>query len=229
MGFTEKPALEELVALGREKSIPVFEDLGSGCLVSLAAQGIRDEVPVGQSLAAGADVISFSGDKLLGGPQAGVIAGKKEIVSRIRRNPLFRALRVDKLTYAILESTFLAYRQEQYHRVPTLRMIQMTAVEIDERARQLIEKVPSRKEGLRLEVVDGESVIGGGSAPGYSIPTRLIAVSHATQGAAALGNKLLASRPPVIARVEADTVLLDLRTVLPHQEAVLADALRALD
>jgi len=229
MGFTEKPSLEELVALGREKSIPVFEDLGSGCLVSLAAQGIRDEVPAGQSLAAGVDVISFSGDKLLGGPQAGVIAGKKEIVSRIRRNPLFRALRVDKLTYAILESTFLAYRQEQYHRVPTLRMIQMTAVEIDERARQLIEKVPSRKEGLRLEVVDGESVIGGGSAPGYSIPTRLIAVSHATQGAAALGNKLLASRPPVIARVEADTVLLDLRTVLPHQEAVLADALRALD
>ncbi|MBI4480273.1 MAG: L-seryl-tRNA(Sec) selenium transferase [Acidobacteria bacterium] len=229
MGFTEKPALEELVALGREKSIPVFEDLGSGCLVSLAAQGIRDEVPAGHSLAAGADVISFSGDKLLGGPQAGVIAGKKEIVSRIRRNPLFRALRVDKLTYAILESTFLAYRQEQYHRVPTVRMIQMSAQEIEQRARQLIETVPSRREGLRLEVVDGESVIGGGSAPGDSIPTRLIAVTHATQGAAALGTKLLASHPPVIARVEADTVLLDLRTVLPHQEAVLAQALRALD
>ncbi|MBI3933978.1 MAG: L-seryl-tRNA(Sec) selenium transferase [Acidobacteria bacterium] len=229
LGFTERPSLEELVALGREKSIPVFEDLGSGCLVSLAAQGIRDESPAGDSIAAGVDVISFSGDKLLGGPQAGIIAGKKEIVSRIRRNPLFRALRVDKLTYAVLESTFLAYRQEQYHRIPVLRMIQMSAEEIEQRSRRMMETVPARPGGLRWEMVGGESVIGGGSAPGYSIPARLIALRHATHSAAALENKLLTHHPPVIARVEDGAVLLDLRTVLPHQEAVLADALRALD
>jgi L-seryl-tRNA(Ser) seleniumtransferase len=228
MGFTERPSLEELVALGREKEIPVYEDLGSGCLISFAEQGIRDEMPAGHSLAAGVDVISFSGDKLLGGPQAGVIAGKKELVSRIRRNPLFRALRVDKLTYAVLESTFLAYRQEQYDRIPALRMIRMSAEEVSERAKQLMKQVPARKGGLEWDLVGGESVIGGGSAPGYSIPTRLIALRHGTRSAAALEKLLLAHHPPVIARVEEDTVLLDLRTVLPGQDAVLADALRSL-
>jgi len=229
LGFTERPSLEELVALGRERGIPVFEDLGSGCLVSLAEQGLREELPAGASITAGADVISFSGDKLLGGPQAGVIAGKKEMVSRIRRNPLFRALRVDKLTYAVLESTLLAYRQEQYHRIPTLRMIQMSVEEVESRARRMMEKVPARKGAVQWEVVAGESVIGGGSAPGYSIPTRLIALRHGSHSAAVLEKRLLAHRPPVVARVEADDVLLDLRTVLPHQESVLAEALRGLD
>jgi L-seryl-tRNA(Ser) seleniumtransferase len=228
MGFTERPALEELVALGREKNIPVYEDLGSGCLVSLAEQGLREELPAGDSIAAGADVISFSGDKLLGGPQAGVIAGSKEIVSRIRRNPLFRALRVDKLTYAVLETTLLAYRQEQYHRIPTLRMIQMSQTEIEGRARRLMESVPARPGGVQWEIVAGESVIGGGSAPGYSIPTRLIALRHEKRSAAVMEKQLLAHRPPVIARVDADAVLLDLRTVLPHQEAALAGAIRGL-
>jgi len=227
-GFTERPSLEELVALGREKGVAVYEDLGSGCLLSLAAQGLREELPAGDSIAAGADVISFSGDKLLGGPQAGVIAGRKEIVSRIRRNPLFRALRVDKLTYAVLETTLLAYRQEQYHRIPALRMIQMSEAEIEGRARRLMETVTARPGGVEWEIVAGESVIGGGSAPGYSIPTRLIALRHGTRSAAVLEKQLLAHRPPVIARVEADAVLLDLRTVLPHQESVLAEALRGL-
>jgi L-seryl-tRNA(Ser) seleniumtransferase len=206
----------------------VFEDLGSGCLISFAGQGIRDEMPAGHSLATGVDVVSFSGDKLLGGPQAGVIAGKKELVSRIRRNPLFRALRVDKLTYAVLESTFLAYRQEQYDRIPALRMIRMSAEEVSQRAKQLVEQVPARQGGLEWKLVEGESVIGGGSAPGYSIPTHLIALRHGTRSAVALEKLLLAHHPPVIARVEADTVLLDLRTVLPGQEAVLTKALRSL-
>jgi L-seryl-tRNA(Ser) seleniumtransferase len=229
MGFTERPSLEELVALGREKSVPVFEDLGSGCLISLAEQGLREEPPAGESIAAGADVISFSGDKLLGGPQAGVIAGKKEIVSRIRRNPLFRALRVDKLTYAVLESTLLAYRQEQYERIPTLRMIRMSAEEIEARARRMMEAVAAKKSGVQWKMVAGESVIGGGSAPGYTIPTRLIALRHQKHSAAALEKKLLAHRPPVVARVEDDDVLIDLRTVLPQQEPVLAEALSGLD
>jgi L-seryl-tRNA(Ser) seleniumtransferase len=228
VGFTERPALEEVVQLGREKGVPVFEDLGSGCLVSLAAQGIRDETPAGHSLAVGVDVISFSGDKLLGGPQAGVIAGKKELVSRIRRNPLFRALRVDKLTYAVLETTFRAYLQEQYDRIPALRMIRMGAEEIEGRARRLIETAFPRKGPLQWELVGGESVIGGGSAPGYSIPTRLIALRHSALTAADLEKRLLGNTPPVVARVEEDTVLLDLRTVLPEQEAALASALRSL-
>ncbi|HEY7680909.1 MAG TPA: L-seryl-tRNA(Sec) selenium transferase [Terriglobia bacterium] len=228
VGFTERPALEEVVQLGREKGIPVFEDLGSGCLVSLAAQGIRDELPAGHSLAAGVDVISFSGDKLLGGPQAGIIAGKKELVARIRRNPLFRALRVDKLTYAVLETTFRAYLQEQYHKIPALRMIQMDAQEIEGRAQRLAQAAFPRTGPLRWELVGGESVIGGGSAPGYSIPTRLIALRHGALAAAELEKRLLAHTPPVVARVEEGTVLLDLRTVLPEQESALAEALRSL-
>ncbi|HWP86125.1 MAG TPA: L-seryl-tRNA(Sec) selenium transferase, partial [Terriglobia bacterium] len=176
LGFTERPSLPELVALGREKNIPVFEDLGSGCLVSLSGQGLREEAPAGESIAAGADLISFSGDKLLGGPQAGIIAGRKELVSRIRRNPLFRALRVDKLTYAILESTLLAYRQEQYDRIPALRMIRASAEEMEARARRLMERVAPPQGTLAWEITAGESVIGGGSAPGFTIPTRLLAL-----------------------------------------------------
>ena len=226
VGFTERPELDELVKLGREKNIPVFEDLGSGCLVSFAEQGLRDEMPAGHSIAAGVDVISFSGDKLLGGPQAGIIAGKKEIVSRIRKNPLFRALRVDKLTYAVLETTFRAYVEEKYERIPALRMIRMKPEEIERRARALLEHVAV--DGLQCEIVRGDSVIGGGSAPGYSIPTRLIALRHKTHSAVALEQRLLRNRPPVVARVEEDAVLLDLRTVLPEQESALADALRSL-
>ncbi len=229
VGFTERPALAELVELGRKAGIAVFEDLGSGCLVSMAAQGILDEIPAGESLAAGVDVVSFSGDKLLGGPQAGVIAGKKELVGRIRRNPLFRALRVDKLTYSVLETTLQAYRQEQPHRIPTLRMIQMTASEVEARARRVIELCSRGRDGrLRMEMADGESVIGGGSAPGQALPTRLIVLRHAAESAAALETRLRAGKPPVIARVESDAVLLDLRTVLPEQEESLARAILSL-
>ena len=266
VGFTERPSLEELVALGRKAGIPVFEDLGSGCLVSMAAQGIEDEVPVGESLKAGVDVVSFSGDKLLGGPQAGVIAGKKELVERIRRNPLFRAMRVDKLTYAVLEATLQAYWLDRPERIPALRMIRMTREEVEQRAERFVAACgqgqanpsrereragnPSREQpappalsavegslsrderagtsALRLELVDGLSVLGGGSAPGQTLPTRLVAVRHATESATVLEKRLRGWQPPVIARVEDDTVLLDLRTVLPEQEAALTEAVRSL-
>ncbi|HLD77810.1 MAG TPA: L-seryl-tRNA(Sec) selenium transferase, partial [archaeon] len=266
VGFTERPGLEELVALGRKAGIPVFEDLGSGCLVSIAAQGIEDEIPVGESLKAGVDVVSFSGDKLLGGPQAGVIAGKKELVERIRRNPMFRAMRVDKLTYAVLEATLQAYWLDRPERIPALRMIRMTREEVEQRAHRLIAACgqgqanpsrereragnPSREQpalpalsavegslskderagtsALRLELVDGLSVLGGGSAPGQTLPSRLVAVRHATESAAVLEKRLRGWQPPVIARVEDDTVLLDLRTVLPEQEQVLIEAVRSL-
>ena len=220
VGFTERPSLEELVALGKKAGIPVYEDLGSGCLIP--PPRTLDESPVTESLAAGVDVVSFSGDKLLGGPQAGLIAGKKEMVARIRRNPLFRAMRVDKLTYAVLETTLQAYRQDQLDRIPAWRMIQMPVAEIEQRAERLIAACRQSGSALNMEVTPGESVIGGGSAPGQTIPTRLIAIRHAKLSATVLERKLRDARPPVIARAEADDILLDLRTVLPQQDAVLA-------
>ena len=166
---------------------------------------------------------------MLGGPQAGIIGGKKDLVRQIRRNPLFRAIRVDKLTYAILETTLNAYLQDQPDRIPTLRMIRMTTSEVDERARRLLEACAHPENGrLQMELVDGESVIGGGSAPGQTLPTRLLAIKHVRHSAANLGKWLLVHRPPVVARVESDRVLLDLRTVLPEQEPALKAALLSL-
>ena len=230
VGFTARPSLEEMVSLGAKTGIPVYEDMGSGCLIS--GRGIVDEAPARESLEAGVDVVSFSGDKLLGGPQAGIIAGKKELVARIRRNPLFRALRVGKLTYSVLETTLQAYRQDQLRRIPAWRMILMSFPEIVERAKRLLQACapPGSAGPLEMALVDGESVIGGGSAPGLTIPTRLVALRSRRGGASAavLGKRLLACRPPVIARVESDTVLLDLRTVLPEQDGALAQAVLSL-
>jgi seryl-tRNA(Sec) selenium transferase len=160
VGFTERPSLAELVELGSKTGIPVYEDLGSGCLVPLALRGSLDEPPAMDSLAAGVDLVSFSGDKLLGGPQAGLIAGKKDLVARIRRNPLFRALRAGKLTYSVLETTLQAYRQDQLHRIPAWRMILMTVPEIEERAKRLLQACarPGLAAQLEMELVDGESL-----------------------------------------------------------------------
>jgi L-seryl-tRNA(Ser) seleniumtransferase len=239
-GFTSQPALSELVELGRRSSIPVYEDLGSGCLVDLSANGIGEPV-VRESIAAGVSVISFSGDKLLGGPQAGVIAGSRELVTRIRRHPMFRALRVDKLTIAALEATLLAYLHgpspDGHDAIPSLRMIRASADEIGKRAGQFLARVRSAmsasspKDATRLELCDSESVVGGGSTPGQRLPTRVIAIASPGWSATQLEERLRcpahdSSRPiPVIARIEDDRLVLDLRTVFPEQEPALADAL----
>jgi L-seryl-tRNA(Ser) seleniumtransferase len=229
IGFTERPGLDEVVALGRETGVPVFEDLGSGCLVSMAEHGIPDEPPAGASIAAGVDVVSFSGDKMLGGPQAGVIAGRRDLVERIRRNPLFRAMRVDKLTYAVLEVTLRNYWLDRPERIPAIRMIRATRHEIEQRAVRLIAACGQGTNGSwSMELADGQSVLGGGSAPGHTIPTRLVALRHAKHSSAALEKRLRAWQPPVIARVEEDAVLLDLRTVLPEQEEILIAAVRSV-
>ncbi len=220
-GFTSRPELGELVALGRERGIPVYEDLGSGCAVDLRPFGV-DEPLAQESLRAGADLVSFSGDKLLGGPQAGILAGKAEIVTRLRRNPMFRALRLDKLIYQVLESTLRALVMEQWDQVPALRMIRASADEIRERAERLVEAVPVLDAGVE----PGESVIGGGSTPEQAIPTWLIAVTHADVVAAE--KRLRAGDPPVIARIEDGRLLLDLRTVFPEEEEDLKRALRNL-
>jgi L-seryl-tRNA(Ser) seleniumtransferase len=219
-GFTARVELRELTALGRERGLPVYEDLGSGCVVDLRPSGI-DEPLAADSLRAGADLVSFSGDKLLGGPQAGILAGKAEIVARLRRNPLFRALRLDKLICQSLENTLRNLLLERWERVPALAMIRQTADAIRARAERLVARLP----GIRAEVAPGNSVIGGGATPEQAIPTWLIAIACADVAGAEA--RLRAGDPPVIARIEDGRLLLDLRTVLPEEEAELAAALKA--
>ncbi len=230
-GFTEQPSLDELVALARRRNIPLMEDLGSGALFDLRSVGVNGEPGVLDSLHAGVDIVTYSGDKLLGGPQAGLISGRVDLVARMRSNSLFRALRVDKLTYAALEATLLAYVKRDHDAVPVLRMMRLSKDEIAERAQRIISQVESaatKPARLNVERVDGESVIGGGAAPSAALPTCLIATTHADLSADELNTRLRAHLPPVIARVEEGRVLLDLRTVFPEQDANLVEALASL-
>lgn len=230
IGFTEKPALQELVALSRRTGLPLIEDLGSGCLVDLSEFGIS-EPTVRESIEAGVDVVLFSGDKLLGGPQAGIIAGKKEIIARIRSHPLFRAFRVDKLTIAALECTLSAYLRAAWDELPAARMIRMSSDELLQRSERFLAELrpqvpPSEVE---MEIADGASLAGGGSTPSQSLTTKLLRFASVRHSAAQLEQRLrkTAAGPPVIARVEDDRLIVDLRTVFPEQEPLLAAALAA--
>jgi L-seryl-tRNA(Ser) seleniumtransferase len=233
-GFTDKPSLADLAALAARTNLPLVEDLGSGCLVDLSAFGIVEPL-ARQSIEAGADIVMFSGDKLLGGPQAGIIAGKKDLVAKIRYHPLFRALRVDKLTIAALEVTLSTCVRGAYDEIPALRMIRLTAADIKRRAenflRELIAEIPrgEAEAKVEFELIDGASLVGGGSTPSQSLPTKLIRITSARHSAAKLEERL--RRAPsgisVIARVESDRLLLDLRTVLPAQEPTLIQSIAA--
>ncbi len=234
-GFTERPTLDELTALGRRLQVPVYEDLGSGCLADLAANGINEPL-ARASCDAGVELVSFSGDKLLGGPQAGVIAGKREIVERIRRNPLFRALRVDKLTIAALEVTLKAYLRGALDEIPTLRMIRLPAENIAQRASKFTDTLrdslaTSRaNDGIKIEIRPGHSVIGGGSTPDQQLATHLISISSPRHSATALETRLrkpASGGAAVVARIEDEQLLLDLRTVFPDEDAALAAAIVA--
>jgi L-seryl-tRNA(Ser) seleniumtransferase len=218
-GFTSRPAVEEIAALSGERGVAFYEDLGSGCLVDLKPYGIREPL-VSDSLRAGVDVVSFSGDKLSGGPQAGIICGQPELVARIRRNPMFRALRVDKLIYSALEATLRHILFCRWDAVPALRMIGIPAERIRERAQQLRAKL-----SVDAEIRPGESAIGGGSTPDQSIATYLLAF-HGVD-AAKLERRLRGGDPPVIARIENSVTVLDLRTVFEDEEVPLATALNA--
>jgi L-seryl-tRNA(Ser) seleniumtransferase len=219
-GFTSRPGLGELVALGRERGLPVYEDLGSGCVAPLRAFGI-DEPLAAESLAAGVDLVSFSGDKLLGGPQAGILAGKPEIVARLRRNPMFRALRLDKMVCQALEQTLRSLLLERWEDVPALAMIRLTAASIRARAEALVARI----RGIRAEIVPGSSLAGGGATPQQAIPTWLIAIECDAVAAEAA---LRAGDPPIIARIQDERLVLDLRTVFREEEQELAAALGAL-
>jgi L-seryl-tRNA(Ser) seleniumtransferase len=222
-GFTEQASTAELVKLAGDRGVPLMEDLGSGALVDLQNFGISGEPSVLDSLRAGVDVVTYSGDKLLGGPQAGLISGRTDLVARMRANSLFRALRVDKLTYAALEATLLAYVKGDHDAIPTLKMMRLTKQEIGERAEALAAQLRSTR--LSIEIIDGESVIGGGAAPSSTLPTRLLALSCEGRSADELSARLRASDPPIIARVEQGRVLLDLRTVFSDQDPVIVAAL----
>jgi L-seryl-tRNA(Ser) seleniumtransferase len=225
-GFTEQASAAELAAAARRRDLPLMEDLGSGALLDLPSFGISGEPSVLDSLRAGVDVVTYSGDKLLGGPQAGLISGRPDLIARMRANSLFRALRVDKLTYAALEATLLAYVKRDHDAIPALKMMRRTKEEIGKRAEALAAQVLSPK--LTIEITDGESVIGGGAAPSSLLPTRLLAVSCSDLGADQLAARLRASDPPIIARVDQGRVLLDLRTVFPGQDHAIVSALGTL-
>jgi L-seryl-tRNA(Ser) seleniumtransferase len=243
-GFTARPALADVVAVGKQFNIPVAEDLGSGFLSlvtslipaslqphsSLASAStpaslqppLRDEPAVRDSVAAGVDVCCFSGDKLLGGPQAGIIVGRSDLLAKIRTHPLMRALRVDKMTYAALEATLTEYvAGRATTTVPVQRMLTMTVEEIHARADALATAI-RRMPGWRAELVEGVSAVGGGSAPGVELPTRLVALEKIGLSPDALEARLRRLTPPVIARIERDRLVLDLRTVLPNQDRQLA-------
>jgi L-seryl-tRNA(Ser) seleniumtransferase len=242
-GFTEQPSIAELVALAQKHKLPLIEDLGSGALFDLRLVGINDEPGVLDSLRAGVHVVTYSGDKLLGGSQAGLISGRADLVQKMRSNSLFRALRVDKLTYAALESTLIAYVKRDYNAIPALRMMQISKDDISRRAEGVLSRVvagaltrpgeqgsPTRgmsEPTCVAELIDGDSLVGGGSAPSAVLPTKLLAITCSGLSADELAARLRHSDPPVIARVEEDRVLLDLRTVFPDQDKVLTQVLAA--
>jgi len=244
-GFTEQPSLRELVELGRRRGVPVVEDLGSGNLAGGLAEAagpaglraadlpwlepfLRDEPTVQGSLAAGVDVVCVSGDKLLGGPQAGIILGRADLLGRIRRHPLMRAFRADKMTYAALTGTLAEYAAGRARdTVPVLRMLTRTPESIEARAAAVAAALASS--GLYdCEIIDGRSAIGGGTTPGLTLPTRLLALSRRGLSAAALEAALRRLDPPIIARIERDRLVLDLRTVFEDEDAALVHALRTI-
>ena len=228
VGFSEQPSLEEMVALGHEHNIPVMEDLGSGELFDLRNVGVRGEPMIAGSLRAGVDVVTYSGDKLLGGPQAGIVSGERQLVAKIRANPLFRAVRVDKMFYAALEATLLAYLREDYDSIPALRMMRISEDELVRRAEQMAEQLRSSCPELHVEIVESRSVLGGGAAPGSTLSTRALSISAAGMNADELCARLRQWETPIIARVEDERVLLDLRTVEPAQEATILAALDSI-
>jgi len=230
-GFTDKPSLEELVALSQRSGLPLVEDLGSGCLVDLSEYGVS-EPTVKQSIDVGVSLVMFSGDKLLGGPHAGIIAGKKDLIARVRRYPLFRALRVDKLTIAALEATLGAYLRAAWDEIPAIRMVRATPQELKRRAENFIRELRPELplDEVEIEIAEGASLAGGGSTPSQSLPTKIIRIASARYSATKLEQRLRGAPAgiSVIARVEDDRLILDLRTVFPEQEALLAKTLAAV-
>ena len=218
-GFTARPSLKELADLGRSKGVPVYEDLGSGCLADLRAQGI-DEPLVSESVKAGINLLSFSCDKLLGGPQTGIIAGNAELVARVRGNPMYRAFRVDKLIVQAVEMTLVALLRQDWQAIPALGMIFTKPDELKERAERVCAEL-----GANAAVRESESPIGGGSTPDQTLPTWVVELTVPSPNV--FEKRLRHAEPPVVARIERDKIVLDMRTVADNEIAALVSAVKA--
>lgn len=226
VGFTAAVELSQLASLAHESGLPLYEDAGSGVLNNLSRYGLEDEPIISQSIAAGADVVSFSGDKLLGATQAGLIVGRREIIDRLRKHSLYRALRVDKLCLAALEATLDAHRRGAIEEIPALRMLALETDAIEKRAINFIEQLSGLDtQGITANIVAGQSAVGGGSGPSTHPKTALLTLKHQTLSAAEIEHKLRLFHTPIVARIADDLVLLDLRTVDVKDEP---DLLRAL-
>lgn len=224
VGFTESADLTELVALGRQSGVPVGDDIGSGALVDLSTHGLHDEPTAPGSVANGADVVWFSGDKLLGGPQAGILVGKSTLLGPMKKHPLARALRPDKMTLAALEATLRLYLAGRaWAEVPILRRIARTEVDVREAAERMAKALNSSR--FHAEVVSVQAEVGGGSLPGLSLPSWAVAVSSSSQSAAQIARALRRRPVPVYGRIERDRLLLDLRAVDPDEEEDMVAAL----
>ena len=223
-GFTERPTLQDLVSLGRRRSIPIFDDQGTGLIFSLEDLEVRAQPTLLDSFRVGADLIAASGDKLLGGPQCGLLLGRVDLIDRIRKNPLLRTFRVDKLTYAALEATLMDYLSEKADSVPVVNMVRLSPLEIQRRCEWIANQV--RSDNLFVETVPVLSIIGGGTAPAARLQSSAVSLRHSTLQAQTLLHTLRQLDPPVIGRVTDDTVLLDLRTVEPEFDAILASLLQ---
>ncbi|HEX9962604.1 MAG TPA: L-seryl-tRNA(Sec) selenium transferase [Pyrinomonadaceae bacterium] len=229
VGFTAAPGLKEIAEIAQQNDLILYEDAGSGALFDFAEHGLTDEPVISQSLAAGADVVTFSGDKLLGGVQSGLIVGRRETIEKLRRHPLYRALRVDKLIYAALEATFEDFRRDTVlQEIPVLKMLSTTSEELETRTRQFAQKLGERlgeTSELKFEVTEGNSVVGGGSAPMVQPATTLLALEHEKTPISRLEETLRLSNPPIITRILEDKVLIDLRTVSEAEENELLEVL----
>jgi L-seryl-tRNA(Ser) seleniumtransferase len=230
IGFTDSPGLVDLAKLAADANITLYEDAGSGVLADLSEYGLGDEPVIRNSIADGADVVSFSGDKLLGASQAGLIVGRHSIIDRLRKHSLYRALRADKLCLAALEATLEVHRRGAIEEIPTLRMLALSKESIEDRARNFATKLVTESglEDLTVSVIAGESAVGGGSGPNVHPPTSLIALQHPTHNADDLQQRLRFFSPPIICRIAEDMVLIDLRTVDPHDEPDVIRALKSL-
>lgn len=229
IGFTEDVEMSQLSELGKRHNLPVMEDLGSGCMVDLSSYGLQKEPTVGEALAQGADIVTFSGDKLLGGPQAGIILGRKDLIDMIKKNQLGRALRIDKLTLAGLEETLNIYRDERaaLKEIPTLRMICQDYQSLKAKATRLFRMIGKLEtKAFSIDQVDGMSKVGGGALPLMEMPTRLLRLIPGQMSARVMDERLKSCVHPIIIRVEKDSVLMDVRTIADDELKTVAQAVK---
>ncbi|OEH85017.1 L-seryl-tRNA(Sec) selenium transferase [Desulfuribacillus stibiiarsenatis] len=229
VGFTKSVSSEELVELGNKKGIPVYEDLGSGMLFDLKARRIGDEPTVQEVVKSGVDIVSFSGDKLLGGPQAGIIVGKKKYIDRIKKNQLNRALRVDKFTVAALQGTLLHYVKEEYEKIPTLQLITETEEQQLEKAHMLVNQIKESKLAIECEIIPGFSQIGGGALPLEQLPTHLVSIAYPNHSVSRAVDFMRQAPNPVVPRVFQDRIQLDVRTILPEEFPLVVETLKFVE